>query len=72
MFHSGSEAGSYSRLVDFVYHSTLGWRVMNKYRGVDLGLEAEQERCRAGMPGSILRRSLPLEPLIILLVDVTL
>ena len=24
---SGSEAGSYSRLADFVYHSTLGLRV---------------------------------------------
>ena len=27
---SGSEAGSYLRLVDFVYHSTLGLRVMKK------------------------------------------
>ena len=27
---SGSEAGSYLRLVDFVYHSTLGSRVINK------------------------------------------
>ena len=27
---SGSEAGSYSRLVDFVYHSTLGLRVIKK------------------------------------------
>ena len=25
---SGSEAGSYLRLIDFVYHSTLGLRVM--------------------------------------------
>ena len=29
---SGSEAGSYLRLIDFVYHSTLGWRVMKKRR----------------------------------------
>ena len=29
MFAS-SEAGSYSRLVDFVYHPTLGWRAMKK------------------------------------------
>jgi len=27
---SGSEAGSYVRLIDFVYHSTLGLRVMKK------------------------------------------
>ena len=27
---SGSEAGSYLRLIDFVYHSTLGWRVIKK------------------------------------------
>jgi len=27
---SGSEAGSYVRLIDFVYHSTLGWRVIKK------------------------------------------
>ena len=27
---SGSEAGSYLRLIDFVYHSTLGWRVIQK------------------------------------------
>ena len=27
---SGSEAGSYLRLIDYVYHSTLGLRVLNK------------------------------------------
>ena len=27
---SGSEAGSYSRLMDFVYHSTLGLRVIQR------------------------------------------
>ena len=27
---SGSEAGSYLRLVDFLYHTTLGWRVIKK------------------------------------------
>jgi len=27
---SGSEAGSYSRLIDLVYHSALGWREMKK------------------------------------------
>jgi hypothetical protein len=27
---SGSEEGSYFRLIYFVYHSTLGWRVIKK------------------------------------------
>ena len=27
---SGSEAGSYLRLIDFVYHSTVGLRVIKK------------------------------------------
>ena len=30
---SGSEAGSYLRLMDFVYHSTLGLRVRKKKEG---------------------------------------
>jgi len=30
---SGSEAGSYLRLIDFVYHSTLGLRVIKKEDG---------------------------------------
>ena len=29
---SGSEAGSYLRLIDFVYHSTLGLRVIKERR----------------------------------------
>ena len=29
---SGSEAGSYLRLIDFVYHSILGLRVIKKRR----------------------------------------
>ena len=29
---SGSEAGPYERLIDFVYHSTLGLRVITKKR----------------------------------------
>ena len=29
---SGSEAGSYLRLINFVYHSTLGLRVIKKKR----------------------------------------
>ena len=28
--HRGAEAGSYSRLIDFVYHSTLGLKVIMK------------------------------------------
>ena len=31
---SGSEAGSYLSLIDLVYHSTLGLRVINKKREV--------------------------------------
>ena len=30
---SGSETGSYLRLMDFVYHSTLGLRVIKKKDG---------------------------------------
>ena len=30
---SGSETGSYLRLIDFVYHSTLGFRVTKKKKG---------------------------------------
>ena len=30
---SGSEAGSYRRLIDFVYHSVLGLRVINQKKG---------------------------------------
>ena len=32
--NGGSEAGSYLRLIDFVYHSTLGLRVIKKRREV--------------------------------------
>jgi len=32
---SGSEAGSYLRLIDFVYHSTLGLRVITKKKKKD-------------------------------------
>ena len=43
---SGSEAGSYLRLIDFVYHSTLGLRVMKKKKKTSAILAAE-----AGLPG---------------------
>ena len=35
---SGSEAGSYLRLIDFVYHSTLGLTVMKKKKFAVVGL----------------------------------
>ena len=36
---SGSEAGSYLRLIDFVYHSTLGLSVTKKKRAQESGAE---------------------------------
>jgi len=36
---SGSEAGSYLRLIDFVDHSTLGLRVINKKKRRTADLE---------------------------------
>ena len=33
---SGSEAGSYLRLIDFVYHPTLGLSVINKKKNVHI------------------------------------
>ena len=33
---SGSEAGSYLRLIDFVHHSTLGLRVIKKKKKVNM------------------------------------
>ena len=38
--HCGSEAGSYLRLIDFAYHSTLDWSVMKKKREVATPLVA--------------------------------
>jgi len=32
---SGSEAGSYLRLIDLVHHSTLGLRVTKKKKGIN-------------------------------------
>jgi len=39
---SGSEAGSYLRLIDFVYHSTLGLRVIKKKKKYLLSAEASR------------------------------
>jgi len=36
---SGSEAGSYLRLIDVVYHSTLGLRVIKKKKKRSLRFE---------------------------------
>jgi len=41
---SGSEAGSYLRLIDFVYHSTLGLRVIKKRRRRPDGVRADRIR----------------------------
>jgi len=35
---SGSKAGSYVRLIDFAYHSTLGLRVIKKKRSTSEGV----------------------------------
>jgi len=47
----GSEAGSYLRRIDFVYHSTLGLRVIKKKKKARLGLLG---RIREGGTGSAL------------------
>jgi len=52
---SGSEAGSYSRLIDFVYHSMLGLRVIKKKsipedRGTRARLPAEHREAHARHP----------------------
>ena len=39
---SASEAGSYLRLIDFVYHSTLGLRVIKKKRRLSFNVTAVQ------------------------------
>ena len=41
---SGSEAGTYSRLTDVVYHSTLGLGVIKKRRRLMCDLERGVER----------------------------
>ena len=42
---SGSETGSYLRLIDFVYHSTLGLRVIKKKKGC-CAVRAQGAWCR--------------------------
>ena len=48
---SGSEAGSYLRLIDFVYHSTLGLRVMKKERSGP-GRPSARQTCPGRRPTS--------------------
>ena len=45
---SGSEAGSYLRLIDFVYHSTLGLSVIKKKGGFDPRTGGCERRRRRG------------------------
>ena len=52
---SGSEAGSYSRLIDFVYHSTLGLRVIKKKKkdaDGDQGFGMRGWGCAEGLSGT--------------------
>ena len=44
---SSSEAGSYFSLIDFVYHSTLGLRVMQKKKNVK-GMEGSAQSSEDG------------------------
>ena len=39
----GSEEGSYLRLIDFLYHSTLGLRVIKKKTDLFEGVHADGE-----------------------------
>jgi len=48
---SGSEAGSYLRLIDFVYHSTLGLRVIKREKDRQLR-SARQGMLSRSLPGS--------------------
>jgi len=61
---SGSEAGSYLMLTDFVHHSTLRWRVIKKKKrgvGGEAGYGGRLEaRAAAGLPsqpGQVLKPS---------------
>jgi len=52
---SGSEAGSYLRLIDFVYHSTLGLRVIKKRRREEENLFASSAHTNGCVQGLGLR-----------------
>ena len=54
---SSSEAGSYLRLIDFVYHSTLGLRVITKRRdSTDEVVGQHDDACSGCEASSYLRR----------------
>ena len=57
---SGAEAGSYLRLIDFVYHSPLGLRVIKKKRLAHLGdgwvVEADFRVRRTVLPQGLHRQ----------------
>jgi len=47
-YGSGSDAGSYLRLVDLVCHSTLGVRVIKKMKKKNLAADAGGDRAHGG------------------------
>jgi len=57
---SGSDAGSFLRLIDFVYHSTLGVRVIKKKKEED-DHEGVEDRApvHLGYRGTSLIRNIP-------------
>ena len=57
---SGSEADSYLRRIDFVYHSTLGLRVTKKKKGVTEHHTAESDFLNDPLLSSLLLSSLEL------------
>ena len=59
---SGSEAGSYLRLIDFVYHSTLGLRVIKKKKKVKGWGFREDSPAHPYRGISLIRNSAPLGP----------
>ena len=60
--YSGSEAGSYLRLIDFVYHSTLGFRVTKKKKKGGVCTGAVTTPCVQYRGTSRIRNRAPLGP----------
>ena len=60
---SGSEAGSYLSLIDFVYHSSLGLRVMKKERKPGLGPEVGGRMRAFGFQGPGCRVTVRIGPM---------
>jgi len=57
---SGSEASSYLRLIDFVYHSTLGVRVIKEGRK-QRQRTSEASKTKCWVIGVNLKKTLPLK-----------